>query len=95
MRTKFPLRPKRSWISWRRLKTEPIDPERINAAKTQIRTNHIKSMQTAEAVASDLATSYMFTGDIHFNDRYVEKIDKVTGEQLAGDARRNISVGRS
>ena len=71
-----------------KIKTEPIDPERIAAAKTELRASHIKSMQTAEAVASDLATSYMFTGDIHFNDRYVEKISNVTGEQLQAVARK-------
>jgi zinc protease len=71
-----------------RIKTEPLDLERIKAAKTQIRTQHIKSMQTAEAVASDLATSFMFTGDIHFNDRYVEKIGDVTAEQLQAVAKK-------
>ncbi|HEX3358394.1 MAG TPA: pitrilysin family protein [Tepidisphaeraceae bacterium] len=73
-----------------KLKTQPIDPERIKAAQTQIRTTHIKSMQTAEEVASDLATSYMFTGDIHFNDRYVEKISQVTGEQLMAIANKYL-----
>ena len=73
-----------------KLKGEPLDPERIKSAKTQVRTNHIKTMQTAENVASDLATSYMFTDDIHFNDRYVERIDKVTAEQLQAMAKKYL-----
>ena len=84
-RTKSPTATKAVLDQLEKLKTQPIDPERIKAAQTQIRTNHIKSMQTAEEVASDLATSYMFTGDIHFNDRYVENIGQVTGRAIAGD----------
>ena len=68
-----------------KLKTEPIDAERIKAAKTQMRTAHIKSMQTAEEVASDLATSYMFTDDIHFNDLYVDRIEQGDRGAVAGD----------
>jgi zinc protease len=73
-----------------KLKTEPIDPDRIQAAKTQLRTNHIRSLQTSEGVASDLATSYMFTRDIHFNDRYVQRVDEVTAEQLQAMARKYL-----
>jgi zinc protease len=73
-----------------KLKTEPIDPERIKSAKTQMRTSHIKSMQTAENVASDLATSYMFTDDIHFNDRYVQRVDAVTADQLQAMAKKYL-----
>ncbi len=71
-----------------KLATQPIDAARIASAKTQLRTQHIKSMQTAEEVASDLATSYMFTGDIHFNDRYVEKISQISADQLQAAARK-------
>ena len=34
-----------------KLKNEPIDPERVQAAKVQMRADRLKSMQTAEAIA--------------------------------------------
>ena len=73
-----------------KLKTEPIDPARIKAAKTLIRTTHIKSVQKSEEIADDIATSYMFTDDIHFNDRYVERIDQITAEQLQAAAMKYL-----
>ncbi|HEX8916286.1 MAG TPA: insulinase family protein, partial [Humisphaera sp.] len=59
-----------------------IDPDRLGRAKVQMRAARVKGNQTAEAVASDLATSFLSAGDVHFTDHYIDRIDKVTPEQV-------------
>jgi zinc protease len=64
------------------IKADGVDEKRLARAKTQMRANRVKGMQTAEDVASLLAVDYMSTGDAHFNKHYVERIEKVTPEQI-------------
>jgi zinc protease len=72
------------------LKTQPIDEARIRRAKTQLKVARVKSLQTAEDISTSLADDYMSTGDLHFDDRYVERIEKVTPAQLQDVARRYL-----
>jgi len=76
------------------IKTDGVDVNRLGRAKTQMRANHVKSMQTAEDVASMMATDFMSTGDPHFNRNYVERIDKVTPEQIKAIAARYFEKQR-
>ena len=46
-----------------RLKTAPLESDRIARAKSLVRMHHIESIQTSDEIASDLATSFMFTGE--------------------------------
>ena len=48
----------------------------------------IKRMQTAEDVAESLATDYLTTGDPHFSDHYVERIQGVTNDQIKAVAKK-------
>jgi zinc protease len=59
-----------------------VDARRLARAKVQMRTNRLRFLQTAEDVASELAQNFLSTGDIHFNDRYIERIEQVTPEQV-------------
>ena len=70
------------------IKTKPIDEDRIKRAKTQMRVARVKSMQTAEDISTSLADDYMNSGDIHFSDRYVDRINEVTAKQLQAVARK-------
>lgn len=70
------------------VKKEGVDEQRLARAKTQMRANHVKSMQTAEDVASMMAVDFMTTGDAHFNKHYVERIEKVTPQQVKAVAER-------
>lgn len=74
----------------RKLQIEPIDPQRIARAKTQIRAWRIRNMQTAEQIAASLATDYLDSGDPHFSQEYVERIARVTAEQLQQVARKYL-----
>jgi zinc protease len=76
------------------LKAEPISEERIRRAKTQMKVAHVKSMQTVEDISTTLADDFMSTADLHFSDRYVERIEAVTAAQLQAAARTYFNKGR-
>jgi zinc protease len=71
-----------------KIKKEGVSEERLARAKTQTKTARAFATQTAEAVAASLATDFMATGDIHFSDRYVERSEKVTAQQIKEVANR-------
>jgi zinc protease len=77
-----------------KLKTEPIDASRIERAKAQMRTSRVRSLQGSEQIASSLATDFLATGDPHFSDRYVERIGKVTADQLQAVAKKYLDRNR-
>jgi zinc protease len=72
------------------IKKEGVSEERLARAKTQTKTQRAFMSQTAEAVAASLATDFMASGDIHFSDRYVERSEKVTGQQIKDVANRYL-----
>ena len=74
-----------------RVKTHPIDAARLKRAKTQMRVSHVRGSQTVEDVCSTLADDYMSTADVNFSDRYVERINRVTAEQIEAVARKYFS----
>ncbi|MGH7213953.1 MAG: M16 family metallopeptidase [Tepidisphaeraceae bacterium] len=71
-----------------KVKKDGVIPERLERAKTQVRTSRVKSLQTSEQIAASLATDYMSTGDAHFSDRYTERMQQVTADQVRDAARR-------
>jgi zinc protease len=73
-----------------KIKNEPIDPQRIERAKTQLRAARIRDLQTSEEVAASLATDFLSSGDPHFSDRYVDRIQKVTSQQLQDAAKKYL-----
>jgi zinc protease len=69
-----------------------VDENRLARAKVQTKMGRLKSMQTSADVAASLAIDYMTTGDPHFSDRYVERISKVTDEQVQAVARKYLDA---
>ncbi len=76
------------------IKTSPIDEDRIRRAKTQMRVARVKSLQTVEDISTSLADDFMSTGDPHFSDRYVDRIEKITAADLQEVARRYLDRTR-
>ena len=66
------------------VKKDGVDADRLARAKTQMRAARVKQLQTAEEIAASLADDYRTTGDVHFSDKYVERIEQVTAEQVQG-----------
>lgn len=70
------------------IKNEGVSADRLQRAKTQMRVARVRSMQGAENIAASMATDFMSTGDPHFNDLYVQRIEKVTAEEVREAARK-------
>jgi zinc protease len=77
-----------------KVKTAPIDPQRIARAKTLMRMQHLQSIQTSDGIAGTMATDFFQTGDAHFSDHYVDHIEAVTADQLQDVARRYLDPGK-
>ncbi|HWE00762.1 MAG TPA: pitrilysin family protein [Tepidisphaeraceae bacterium] len=76
------------------VKKEGVDGERLKRAKMQFRAARVKKFQTAEDIAASLADDYRTTGDIHFQDKYVDRADQVTVEQIKAVARKYFDDGK-
>jgi zinc protease len=75
-------------------RSAPLDPERIARAKTLMRMQHLQSIQTSDGIAGTMATDFFQTGDAHFSDHYVDRVDAVTAEQLQDAARRYLDPAK-
>ena len=73
-----------------KIKADGVDDDRMRRAKAAMKIEHLKNMQTSQDVAATMATDYLSTGDVHFSDRYVERIGAVTAEQLKEVARKYL-----
>jgi zinc protease len=73
-----------------KVKSQMLDESRIARAKTQMRVQHVRRKQTTEDIVANLATDLLGSGDPHFGEHYVERIQKVTPQQLQDVARRYI-----
>jgi zinc protease len=76
------------------LKTALIPADRIARAKTQLKVSHVKSLQTVEDISTELADDYMSTADLHFSDRYVDRIEAVTPQRMQEAARKYFNKSR-
>jgi zinc protease len=77
-----------------KVKAEGVPEDRLQRAKTQTKTARAFNQQTSENVAEGLATDWLTTGDTHFSERYVERVEKVTSEQIQDVARRFLVAER-
>lgn len=76
------------------IKQNGIDADRLARAKAQLRAQRVRQMQTAEDIATSLADDYRTTGDPHFSDKYVLRVEKVTAKQVQAVAKRYLVRGR-
>jgi zinc protease len=77
-----------------KIKANGVDADRLQRAKAQMKIARLKGMQTSEDVATSLALDYLSCGDIHFSDRYVDRIQAVTAEQLQAAAQKYLDQGK-
>src|SRR5262249_46287322 len=74
-----------------KVKAEGIDPARVARAKTGIRADRVKRMQAVQEIASSMAEDYLSTGDPHFSDLYVDRIEAVTPAQVQEVAKKYLN----
>ncbi|HWB52986.1 MAG TPA: pitrilysin family protein [Tepidisphaeraceae bacterium] len=76
------------------IKENGVPSDALARGKTQIRVDHARAEQTAEAVAQTLADDLAETGDVHSSDRYVDRIAAVTSEDIKRVARKYLRDNR-
>lgn len=74
----------------RRIQDNGVSAQRLERAKTQTRTARAFSQQTSAAMAESMAIDLMTTGDPHFTDRYVERMQQVTAAQVQAMAKKYL-----
>ena len=64
------------------IKKDGVSDEDLERAKTDMRVALVKRLQTTEEIAASLAEDYMTTGDAHFSDLYVKRVEKITADDV-------------
>ena len=72
------------------LKANGVSKEELAKAKRQKIADHISSLQTMQDQADQIGRDLLSTGDAHFSDGYVDKIQEVTPEQILEVARKYL-----
>lgn len=75
------------WKEIERLQDRLVAKNELEKAKRQVVADHIFSNQSANAIASSLATAYLATGDPYFDELYVREIQRVTRKDVLRAAR--------
>jgi predicted Zn-dependent peptidase len=73
-----------------RLQNEPVSDEELKMVKTRAKANLIRGLASNNGIASALARDQALFGDWHEMFRAVDKIDKVTKEDIQRVAKRTF-----
>ena len=73
-----------------RAKREPLDDAAIARARTQMRVGYLREMQQTENIASHLASDFLTTRDVHFTEKYLDRIAQVTAADMQAVARKYL-----
>lgn len=76
------------------VKKDGVDEARLRRAKTLLRAARVQRLQTVEEIAGSLGDDFISTGDPHFSDLYLKRIDEVTVNDLKTAAARYFDRGR-
>ncbi|MDB5173170.1 MAG: peptidase domain protein [Phycisphaerales bacterium] len=76
------------------VKKDGMDEQRLARAKTLLRAARVKRLQTAEEIAGSLADDFRTTGDPHFSDKYLDRIDRITPKQVQAVAKKYFDTGK-
>jgi zinc protease len=71
-----------------RIKSVPPTEEELERAKVQVVADHQLRHQSVEDQAEQVGRDYLTTGDPDFSQRYVDRIQSVTPEEVVAAARR-------
>ena len=70
------------------IKTNGIDEDRLTRAKTQMRAQFVKRRTTAEDMSSAIEEDLRMTGDPSFSEKYIDRIEHITQQQIQAVARK-------
>lgn len=72
-------------------KTTPPTADELARAKRKIRAQHIKGQMTAEGLAERIGSDWLICGDLDFSERYTNRMEKVTAEDIVRVAKQYFS----
>jgi zinc protease len=64
---------------WR---TRPLAEEQLAKAKRIIQVSAWEQLQTVKGVASDIGLNWLYTRNLHFNQRYLQRVQSVSTEEV-------------
>jgi zinc protease len=64
---------------WRQ---RPLSGEQLGKAKRIIQVSAWEQLQTVKGVASDTGLNWLYTRNLHFNQRYLQRVQSVSSEQI-------------
>jgi zinc protease len=76
------------------LKDSAISAAELEKAKKTAIAQHIFQKESAQSIASSLASAFLVTGNPYFDDDYVEGIRAVSAQQVQAAARKYLSFRR-
>ncbi len=76
------------WEELERLKIQPVSEEELKKAKSQTIGEYYFSLETMAGQASDLGSSEVMAHNVSFSQEYMDKIAKVTAEDIRRVANR-------
>jgi zinc protease len=65
-----------------RIKKTGVTADELDRAKSQLRVQHFRSLQTVEQQADSMGRDFLTVGDAHFSDRYIDNMQRVTTEDV-------------
>jgi len=74
-----------------RLKREPVSPSELKNAKTRIRADFIRRLDTNRGLAEMLSYFEAVLGDFHYLEDYLDTIDRVTQEDILQAAKTYLT----
>ena len=78
----------------RKVVADGVTEAELVRAKRQKTADWVYSQQTAESIASTLASDYLSTRDVRFSKHYADRIQGVTAEQVLAAARKHLTFDR-
>ena len=76
------------------VKKNGVDQPRIDRAKSLLRSARVQKLQTSDDISTSLGDDYMSTGDDHFSDLYLKRIEEVNANDLKTVANKYFDRGK-
>ncbi|MDD4293892.1 MAG: pitrilysin family protein [Candidatus Omnitrophica bacterium] len=73
------------------IKTKPVSTDELQKAKALLISDNIFDQEDLVNVAATLTRDEMFTGDFLFSEKYIEKINEVTPDEIADAAKKYLN----
>jgi zinc protease len=67
-----------------------VSGDELARAKKLLTAQYVLGLQTVEDIAEDLGENELYTGNMHFSDEYLARIDEITADDIRDAARRYI-----